>query len=61
MQTPDRMAPNIDKIAELFPNSITETFDENGQLKRAINFEMLKQMLSGEVLEGSEAYAFTWP
>lgn len=51
---------NIDKIGELFPNCITETADENGKLKKAINFEMLKQMLSDEVAEGDEAYEFTW-
>lgn len=60
MQTPDLTAQNIEKIAELFPNCITETVDENGQSKRAVNFPMLKQMLSGEVLDGDEAYEFTW-
>lgn len=60
MQTPDLTAQNIEKIAELFPNCITETVDENGQPKRAINFAVLKQMLSGEVLDGDEAYEFTW-
>lgn len=60
MQTPNLTAQNIDKIAELFPNCITETVDENGQPKRAVNFPMLKQMLSGEVLDGDEAYEFTW-
>ncbi len=60
MQTPDLTSQNIDKIAELFPNCITETVDENGQSKRAVNFPMLKQMLSGEVLDGDEAYEFTW-
>lgn len=60
MQTPDLTLQNIEKIAELFPNCITETVDENGQPKRAVNFPMLKQMLSGEVLDGDEAYEFTW-
>ncbi len=60
MQTPDLTAQNIEKIAELFPNCITETVDENGQPKRAVDFPMLKQMLSGEVLDGDEAYEFTW-
>lgn len=60
MQTPDLTAQNIEKIAELFPNCITETVDENGQPKRAVNFAMLKQMFSGEVLDGDEAYEFTW-
>lgn len=60
MESVDMTAQNIDKIAALFPNCITETKDENGHLKKVINFEMLRQMLSGEVLEGDEAYEFTW-
>ncbi|WP_202980084.1 site-specific DNA-methyltransferase [Catenibacterium mitsuokai] len=48
------------QIGELFPNCITETIDENGKPKKAINFDMLKQMLSDNVLEGDEAYEFTW-
>jgi adenine-specific DNA-methyltransferase len=60
MQTPNLTAQNIEKIAGLFPNCITETVDENGQPKRAVNFVVLKQMLSGEVLDGDEAYEFTW-
>ena len=60
MESPNITTQNIDKIAELFPNCITETVDENGKLKRAINFELLRQMLSGDVLEGDEAYEFTW-
>ena len=60
MQTPDLTAGNVDKIAALFPNCITETKGEDGKLKRAINFAMLRQMLSGDVVEGDEAYEFTW-
>ena len=60
MESFDRTQSNVEKIAELFPNCITETVDENGKLKRAINFELLRQMLSGDVLEGDEAYEFTW-
>lgn len=60
MESVDMTAQNIEKIGALFPNCITETFDENGNLKKAINFELLKQMLSGDVLEGDEAYEFTW-
>ncbi len=60
MESPDLTAQNIEKIGALFPNCITETIDENGKLKKAINFELLKQMLSGDVIEGSEAYEFTW-
>lgn len=53
-------AQNIDKIATLFPNCITETRDETGKLKKAINFDLLRQMLSDDVIEGDEAYEFTW-
>ena len=60
MESLDMTAQNIDKIGELFPNCITETVDENGKPKKAINFELLKQMLSEDVIEGSEAYEFTW-
>ena len=60
MESVDMTAKNIEKIGALFPNCITETVDENGNPKKAINFELLKQMLSGEVLEGDEAYEFTW-
>ena len=60
MESVDMTAQNIDKIGALFPNCITETVDENGKPKKAINFELLRQMLSGDVIEGDEAYEFTW-
>lgn len=60
METADMVEQNIDKIAALFPSCITETVDENGKPKKAINFELLRQMLSPDVLEGDEAYEFTW-
>lgn len=60
METLDLTATNVEKIGALFPNCITETTDENGKLKRAINFDLLRQMLSGDVVEGDEAYEFTW-
>lgn len=60
MESVDMTAQNIDKIGALFPNCITETADENGNIKKAINFELLKQMLSGDIIEGDEAYEFTW-
>lgn len=60
MESVDMTAQNIDKIAALFPNCITETIDENGKPKKAINFDLLRQMLSSDVLEGDEAYEFTW-
>lgn len=59
-ETPDITAQNIEKIGALFPNCITEAADENGQVKKAINFELLKQMLSADVVDGDEAYEFTW-
>lgn len=66
MESMDMTAQNIEKIGELFPNCITEMLDEekstpdNKVYKKAVNFEMLKQMLSGNVLDGDEAYEFTW-
>lgn len=60
METADGVSTNIDKIAELFPNCITEARNAKGGYKRSVNFELLKQMLSDDVVEGSEAYEFTW-
>ena len=51
---------NIDKIGAMFPNVITEARDENGNMKRAVNFSLLKQILSDDVVDGDEAYEFTW-
>ena len=59
-ETPDMTAENIEKIAELFPNCVTEMRDESGKVKRGINFEVLKQMLSSDVVDGDECYEFTW-
>lgn len=47
-ETPDMVEKNIEKLAEIFPNCITEARDENGKLKKAVNFEMLQQILSTE-------------
>lgn len=60
MESVDMTAQNIEKIGAMFPNCITETIDENGKPKKAINFELLKQMLADEVIDGDEAYEFTW-
>ena len=60
LETPDLTAQNIEKIGALFPNCVTETVDENGKPKKAINFDLLRQMLSSDVVEGDEAYEFTW-
>lgn len=51
---------NVNKIAQLFPNCVTETVDEKGNLKKAINFDILKQMLSNDIAEGNESYEFSW-
>ena len=65
-ETPDLTSENIEKIAALFPNCITEMLDEERSTpekkvyKRAVNFELLKQMLSLDVVDGDEAYEFTW-
>ena len=65
-ETPDLTSENIEKIAALFPNCITEMPDEEHSTpekkvyKRAVNFELLKQMLSPDVVDGDEAYEFTW-
>lgn len=65
-ETPDLTSENIEKIAALFPNCITEMLDEEHSTpekkvyKRAVNFEMLKQMLSPDLVDGDEAYEFTW-
>ena len=60
MQTPDLTQANIEKLAALFPACVTEARGEDGKLKKAVNFELLRQMLSDVVLEGDEAYEFTW-
>lgn len=59
-ETPDMVSQNIEKIAELFPSAITEMRDENGKLKKGVNFETLKQLLSPDVVDGEERYEFTW-
>lgn len=66
MESVDMTAQNIDKIEALFPNCITEAVDEERSTlykkvyKKVVNFDMLRQILSGNVLEGDEAYEFTW-
>ena len=65
-ESPDMTAQNIDRIAALFPNCVTEMLDEEHSTqekkayKRAVDFELLKQMLSPDVVDGDEAYEFTW-
>lgn len=60
MESENIQQENVAKIAALFPNCVTETRNENGHLKKVINFELLKQMLSDSVIDGDEAYEFTW-
>ena len=66
MESVDMTAQNIEKLGELFPNCITEMLDEEKSTdekkvyKKAVNFELLKQMLSDNVIDGDEAYEFTW-
>lgn len=61
METPDMTAENVEKVAALFPSVVTEMRGEDGSIKKGINFEMLKQLLSSDVVEeGDERYEFTW-
>lgn len=66
MESVDMTAQNIEKIGALFPNCITEMLDEEKSTpekkvyKKAINFEMLKQILSDEVIDGDESYEISW-
>lgn len=62
LHTPDLTAANIEKLAVLFPNCMTEAKDEKGQVKRAIDFDLLRQELSGYLVEGPrERYHLDWP
>ena len=62
MHTPNKADENFKKLAALFPNAVTETIDENGEVVRAIDKDVLMQEISCTVVEGSEErYQFTWP
>lgn len=62
MQTTDIANENFLKLAALFPNVVTETIDENGEVVRAIDKDILMQEISTRVVEGNEErYQFTWP
>lgn len=62
MQSMDKVAANVAKIRELFPNCVTERINNEGKLEHAIDFDMLKQELSEHVVDGlQERYQFTWP
>ena len=62
MHSLNKIDENIAKIARLFPNCVTEAKDENGEITKKIDFDMLKQELSNTLVEGrEERYQFTWP
>lgn len=62
MHTPDLADENFKKLTALFPNAVTETKDENGNVVRAIDADVLRQEISATVVEGpQERYQFTWP
>jgi adenine-specific DNA-methyltransferase len=62
LHTPDLTAQNIERVAQLFPNCVTETQDEQGRLTRAIDFDQLRQELSATIVEGPrERYHLDWP
>ena len=60
MESMNLVEQSIERIAALFPNAITETRRDDGKVKKGINFDMLRQILSSDILTGDEAYEFTW-
>lgn len=62
MQTANKADENYKKLAAMFPNAVTETIDENGEVVRAIDKDVLMQEISCKVVDGNEErYQFTWP
>lgn len=62
MQTANKADENFKKLAEMFPNAVTETVNENGEVVRAIDKDVLMQEISCKVVDGNEErYQFTWP
>ena len=62
MQTVNKADENFKKLAAMFPNAVTETIDENGEIVRAIDKDVLMQEISCKVVDGNEErYQFTWP
>lgn len=62
MQSPNLVDDNINKIAKIFPNCITEDRDEKGNVRRAVDFDLLRQELSHNLVEGlQERYTLNWP
>ena len=61
-QSKDISQENIKKVEEFFPNCVTEAKDENGNIVKKIDFDLLRQDLSDHVVEGpKERYQFSWP
>lgn len=60
MTTPDGVTENIEKLAALFPAAVTEMRGEDGTLRKGIDFEKLRQLLSRDIVEGGERYEFSW-
>lgn len=61
MESRDLFNSNVQKISDLFPEVLTESYDAEGKIRKAIDFEILKELLSGIIVEGGETYSFTWP
>jgi len=62
LHTPNLTDQNIEKIAALFPNCITEARADDGSIKKAIDFDLLKQELSHAIVDGpQERYQLNWP
>ena len=62
MQSHDKVEDNVSKIAQLFPNCVTEILNKDGKPQLAIDFEKLQAELSNDIIaEGQERYQFTWP
>ena len=62
MQTANKADENFKRLAGMFPNAVTETIDENGEVVRAIDKDVLMQEISCKVVDGNEErYQFTWP
>lgn len=62
MQTANKADENFKKLAAMFPNAVTEMVDENGEVVRAIDKDVLMQEISCKVVDGNEErYQFTWP
>ncbi|MBR3603200.1 MAG: site-specific DNA-methyltransferase [Elusimicrobiaceae bacterium] len=59
-ETKDLTQENIAKIGQLFPEVLTEAKDDNGTLKKAIDFDKLRQILSDSAIDNRETYDFTW-